>query len=123
MLTTHQRKPVNRLIMARIADSKPAMLHRSVFPAIDMGNRALNAIRPLMKPGKNGTLTHDDKRHGTAILFAALNVHAGTVIAECLSKHRNEEFLRFLEKLDGQTDQALSVHVIVDNYATPRGPT
>jgi hypothetical protein len=33
-----------------------------------------------MKPGRAGTMTHDYKRHGTTTLFAALNVHDGTVI-------------------------------------------
>ena len=68
-----------------------------------------------MKPGKNGTMTHDYKRHGTTTLFAALNVHEGTVIGECLPQHRHDEFLRFLRKLDRQTDKTLAVHVIVDN--------
>jgi transposase len=40
------------------------------------------------------------------------------VIGECLPKHRNDEFLSFLKKLDRQTDKDLAVHVIVDNYAT-----
>jgi transposase len=82
--------------------------------------QALDRTQPglPMKPGKNGTLTHDYKRHGTTTLFAALNVHEGTVIGECLPRHRHDEFLRFLRKLDRQTDKALDVHVIVDNYAT-----
>jgi transposase len=86
--------------------------------------QALDRTQPglPMKPGKNGTLTHDYKRHGTTTLFAALNVHEGTVIGECLPKHRNDEFLKFLKKLDRQTDKALAVHVIVDNYATHKHP-
>jgi transposase len=86
--------------------------------------QALDRTQPglPMKPGKNGTMTHDYKRHGTTTLFAALNVHEGTVIGECLPKHRNDEFLRFLKKLDRQTNKALAVHVIVDNYATHKHP-
>lgn len=86
--------------------------------------QALDRSQPglPMKPGKNGTMTHDYKRHGTTTLFAALNVHEGTVIGECLPKHRNDEFLRFLKKLDRQTNKALAVHVIVDNYATHKHP-
>jgi transposase len=86
--------------------------------------QALDRTQPglPMKPGKNGTLTHDDKRHGTTTLFAALNVHAGTVIGECLPKHCNDEFLKFLKKLDKLTDKALGVHVIIDNYATHKHP-
>ena len=79
--------------------------------------QALDRTQPglPMKPGKNGTMTHDYKRHGTTTLFAALNVHEGTVIGECLPQHRHDEFLRFLRKLDRQTDKTLAVHVIVDN--------
>jgi transposase len=86
--------------------------------------QALDRTQPglPMKPGKNGTMTHDYKRHGTTTLFAALNVHEGTVIGECLPKHRNDEFLRFLKKLDRHADKHLAIHVIVDNYATHKHP-
>jgi hypothetical protein len=86
--------------------------------------QALDRTQPglPMKPGKCGTMTHDYKRHGTTTLFAALNVHEGTVIGECLPKHRNDEFLKFLRLIDRQTDKALAVHVIVDNYATHKHP-
>lgn len=86
--------------------------------------QALDRTQPglPMKPGKNGTMTHDYKRNGTTTLFAALDVHTGTVIGECLPKHRNDEFLQFLKKIDRQTDKALAVHLIVDNYATHKHP-
>lgn len=86
--------------------------------------QALDRTQPglPMKRGKAGTMTHDYKRHGTTTLFAALNVHEGTVIGECLPRHRNDEFLRFLKKLDQQTDKGLAVHLIVDNYATHKHP-
>ena len=86
--------------------------------------QALDRTQPglPLKPGKSGTMTHDYKRHGTTTLFAALNVHEGTVIGECLPKHRNDEFLLFLKRLDRQTDKALDVHLIVDNYATHKHP-
>jgi len=82
--------------------------------------QALDRTQPGLpiKPGKAGAMTHDYKRHGTTTLFAALNVHEGTVIGECLPNHRNDEFLKFLKKLDTQTDKTLDVHLIVDNYAT-----
>jgi transposase len=67
-------------------------------------------------------MTHDYKRNGTTTLFAALNVQDGTVIGECLPRHRNGEFLKFLKKLDRQTDKRLAVHLIVDNYATHKHP-
>ena len=86
--------------------------------------QALDRTQPglPMKPGKNGTMTHDYKRHGTTPLFAALDVHTGTVIGECRPQHRNDEFLQFLKKLDRQTDKTLAVHVMVDHYATHKHP-
>jgi transposase len=82
--------------------------------------QALDRTQPglPLKRGKAGTMTHDYKRHGTTTLFAALNVHTGSVIGECLPKHRHDEFLRFLRRLDREVEPGLDIHVIVDNYAT-----
>ena len=86
--------------------------------------QALDRTQPglPLKPGKAGTMTHDYKRNGTTTLFAALNVHEGTVIGECLPRHRNDEFLKFLKKLDRETTKDLDIHLIVDNYATHKHP-
>ena len=53
-----------------------------------------------MKKGRAGTMTHDYKRNGTTTLFAAIYVLTGTVIGQCLSLHRHEEFLKFLRTID-----------------------
>ena len=45
-------------------------------------------------------MTHDYKRNGTTTLFAALDVLTGTVIGQCLPRHRHEEFLIFLNTID-----------------------
>ena len=86
--------------------------------------QALDRTQPglPLKKGRAGTMTHDDKRHGTTTLFAALNVLNGTVIGRCLPRHRHQEFLRFLETIDEQTDPTLDLHLIVDNYATHKKP-
>ena len=82
--------------------------------------QALDRTQPglPMKPGRCETFTHDYKRHGTSTLFAALNVATGEVLGECKARHRHQEFLAFLKKVDKQTDPNLTLHVIVDNYAT-----
>ncbi len=82
--------------------------------------QALDRTQPglPMKKGRAGTMTHDYKRHGTTTLFAALNVLDGTVIGQCMKRHRHQEFLRFLRKLDRETTKQLDIHLIVDNYAT-----
>jgi transposase len=86
--------------------------------------QALDRTQPglPMKPGRCGTMTHDYKRHGTTTLFAALNVLDGTVIGECLPRHRQHEFLRFLRHLDRATPQRLDSHLILDNYSTHKTP-
>jgi hypothetical protein len=40
-------------------------------------------------------------------LFAALNVAAGKIIAQCQPRHRHQEFLRFLKQIDTATDLTL----------------
>ena len=82
--------------------------------------QALDRTQPglPMKKGRAGTMTHDDKRHATTTLFAALNVLEGTVIGQCYSRHRHTEFLRFLREIDRLTPKNLDIHLIVDNYST-----
>ena len=71
-----------------------------------------------MKKGRAGTMTHDYKRNGTTTLFAALNVLTGMVIGQCLPRHRNGEFLKFLRKIDRAVPNGLAIHLILDNYGT-----
>jgi transposase len=86
--------------------------------------QALDRTQPglPMKPGRCGTMTHDYKRHGTTTLFAALNVLDGKVIGQCMSRHRHQEFIRFLNKINRETPAEREVHLIVDNYATHKHP-
>ncbi len=86
--------------------------------------QALDRTQPglPLKRGKAGTMTHDYKRNGTTTLFAALNVHEGTVIGECLPKHRNDEFLAFLKRLDRETDKTLDVHLYCGQLRHPQAP-
>ena len=50
--------------------------------------QALDRTQPLlpMRPGQVERRTHDDKRHGTTSLFAALDIATGTVIGRCYPK-------------------------------------
>jgi len=86
--------------------------------------QALNRTQPglPMKNGRCGTLTHDYKRNGTTTLFAALNVLQGTVIGECKARHRHQEFLQFLRRLDREFPLNLDLHLVVDNYGTHKHP-
>lgn len=74
--------------------------------------QALDRTQPSlpMKPGRAGTMTHDYKRNGTSTLFAALDVLTGSVIGECLPRHRHSEFLTFLRTIDRQVPKGLAIH-------------
>jgi transposase len=82
--------------------------------------QALDRTQPSlpMKPGRGGTMTHDYKRNGTTTLFAALDVLTGSVIGECLPRHRHEEFPKFLRIIDREVPKRLQIHLILDNYRT-----
>lgn len=82
--------------------------------------QALDRTQPglPLRQGRQRTITHDYKRHGTTTLFAALNTLDGQVIGACLPRHRSREFIRFLEKIDAETPAELDLHLIVDNASS-----
>jgi len=82
--------------------------------------QALNRTQPglPMKRGRAATMTHDYQRHGTTTLFAALNMLDGKVIGLCQPRHRHQEWLKFLRRIDQETPPELDLHLIVDNYST-----
>lgn len=86
--------------------------------------QALDRTAPSLplKRGRAGTMTHDYRRHGTTSLFAALNLLDGTVIAECMKRHRHQEFLRFLKRLDREVPAEFELHLVLDNYQTHKHP-
>ena len=75
---------------------------------------------PLKQGGRAGTMTHDYKRHGTTTLFAALDVATGEVVHECLPRHRHQEFLRFLRKIERSVASELDIHVILRQLRHPQ---
>ena len=86
--------------------------------------QALDRTQPglPLKKGRCGTMTHDYKRNGTTTLFAALNVLDGKVIGECHGRHRHQEWLKFLRRLDGEFPPQLQLHLVMDNYGTHKEP-
>ena len=86
--------------------------------------QALDRTQPglPMKKGRAGTMTHDYKRNGTTTLFAALNVLDGTVIGQCMARHRHQELIRFLNRVEAAVPAGKLVHAILDNYAAHKHP-
>lgn len=86
--------------------------------------QALDRTQPGLpiKRGRAATMTHDYKRNGTAALFAALNMLDGTVVGQVHLRHRHQEFLRFLCRIDREYPADLDLHLVLDNYGTHGHP-
>lgn len=86
--------------------------------------QALDRTQPglPLKKGRCGTMTHDYKRNGTTTLFAALSVLDGKVVGQCVPRHRHQEFLKFLRRLDREFPEPVTLHLVMDNYGTHKTP-
>src|SRR5271163_2640203 len=82
--------------------------------------QALNRTQPglPLKKGRCGTMTHDYKRNGTTTLFAALELLQGKVIGDFHKRHRHQEFLSFLRRIDQKFPGKATLHLVMDNYGT-----
>jgi transposase len=82
--------------------------------------QALNRTQPglPLKKGRCGTMTHDYKRNGTTTLFAALDLLEGKVIGDFHQRHRHQEFLKFMRRIDREFPGDKALHVVMDNYGT-----
>jgi transposase len=86
--------------------------------------QALNRTQPglPLKKERCGTMTHDYKRNGTTTLFAALDLLQGTVIGDFHKRHRHQEFLKFLRRIDREFADGRALHIVMDNYGTHGTP-
>jgi transposase-like protein/transposase len=86
--------------------------------------QALDRSQPVlpMMPGMPERRTHDYARNGITSLFAAFNIADGTVISALHRRHRHQEFLKFLKKIDKNVPAELDVHIVCDNYGTHKTP-
>jgi transposase len=82
--------------------------------------QALNRTQPglPLKKGRCGTMTHDYKRNGTTTLFAALDLLEGKVIGDFHKRHRHQEFLKFMRRIDREFPGGKTLHIVMDNYGT-----
>jgi transposase len=86
--------------------------------------QALNRTQPVfpMLPGTPARASHDYVRYGTSSLYAALDLATGKIIGSLHARHRSQEFLAFLKKIDHQVPAELDCHVILDNASTHKTP-
>jgi transposase len=109
---------------ARVRDVVGLYLHppeHAIVLCVDEKSQiqALERTQPVrpVRPGRPERHTHDYLRHGTATLFAALEVATGQVTDAMASRHRHTEFLAFLKQV-AKAYPRRRLHVICDNYAT-----
>jgi putative transposase len=86
--------------------------------------QALDRTQPLLPMGLGYAegVTHDYIRHGITTLFAALDITSGQILTACKNRHRHQEYLQFLKKVDANVPPDLEIHLVVDNYSTHKHP-
>ena len=101
---------------------------RAVVLSVDEKSQcqALDRTRPIppMSPGQAERGTHDYERHGVTSLFAALDVATGRITGECHRRHRQQEFVKFLDTIDAAVpaEDGVTIRLILGNYATHKTP-
>ncbi len=83
------------------------------------GIQALDRTQPLLplRPGGVTRLSVEYKRNGVVSLFAALQVHKGTILGMVSNRHTHAQFLDFLKQLT-RAYQGRELHLVVDNLST-----
>lgn len=97
--------PENAMVVCM--DEKPAI-------------QALERAQGWLKLPNGKALTganHENRRHGTSTLFAALNVATGQVKAGHYKRRRRREFLDFMNQIVEEHPDK-EIHVIMDNLRT-----
>ena len=88
--------------------------------------QALERSQPVLplKPGLPERQTHDYVHHGTLSLFAAYDAATGRVLGKCHQRHRRQEFLRFLKRIEEEfpEDDYPEMRLVMDNYGTHKTP-
>jgi transposase len=65
--------------------------------------------------GQPGRYEFEYRRHGTASLLAAMDVHSGEVLATDIARNNSVTFTEFLEDIDANVAPSLAIHLVLDN--------
>jgi transposase len=95
-------RPTNALVLS--VDEKTAIPARS----------RRHPTKPV-GPGRPERQEFEYRRHGTACLIAALNVHTGEVIGTDTPRNNSVNFIAFLEQLNGSVPKRKKIHLVLDN--------
>jgi hypothetical protein len=86
------------------------------------GMPARSRTRPTTRPatGRPTRQEHEDLRHGTATLLAALDVHRGGVLqATDLDRNTAANFISLLDELDARVPAGLEVQLVLEGGSSP----
>ena len=86
-------------------------------PAVPAGHVEADTLKASKPRGRPVRQEFEYKRNGTAMLFAALDVHGGEIAGWVADSSRSENFVAFLDDLIEQTPQGLDLHCICDNLS------
>jgi transposase len=67
------------------------------------------------RPGRDARREFEYVRHGTVSIIAAMNVTAGEVITQRITRNDSVTFMKFLSLIDQHTAPHLRIHLIMDN--------
>jgi transposase len=96
------RRPPGSVVLS--VDEKTAMQARS----------RRHPTRPA-RPGQLERREFEYRRHGTASIVAALDVHTGQVLVEDITRNDSVTFIAFLRLLEHAVPAESTIHLILDN--------
>lgn len=84
--------------------------------------QALNRTQPILPLREDlpEAQTHDYERNGVVSLFAAYDIATGKVLGKLHERHRQQEFIKFLNEIDKAypEESGQDIHIVMDNYGT-----
>src|ERR1700726_2685595 len=81
--------------------------------------QALDRLDPVLplSPGRLERHGFEYYRHGTLLLYAALNTKSGEVVGKTAAHHTSQEFVAFLADLVANQPRGQEIHIIADNLS------
>jgi transposase len=115
-------RPEDPDFYAKAAEVCALYLHRppgSVVLSVDektaMQARSRRHPTRRARPGQLERREFEYRRHGTASIVAALDVHTGQVLAEDITRNDSVTFIAFLRLLEHAVPAESTIHLILDN--------
>ena len=107
-----------------LLNAQPASVERNCVIISYDEKPGIQAIKNIVAdllpaPNKHPAIVrdHEYKRLGTVSLLAGIDLHTGDIIPLVKDRHRSQEFIEFLSKLDGIYPPSWKIRLILDNHS------